>query len=60
MIHIDIKDGRSKKFRIAKTTSTFTAEALAIGETLEITEKIGSEQNFIIFSDSASVLKGIK
>jgi hypothetical protein len=38
---------------------TFTAEALEIGETLEIIEKIHSEQNFMIFSDSASVLKGI-
>jgi hypothetical protein len=26
---IDINDGRSKKFRIAKIASTFTAEALA-------------------------------
>jgi hypothetical protein len=33
-------------------------EGLAIGETLEI-EEIDSEQNFTIFSDSASVLKGI-
>jgi ribonuclease HI len=47
------------KFRISKIASTFTAEALAIGETLEIIEKIDSEQNFMIFSDSASVLKGI-
>jgi hypothetical protein len=35
----DIKDGRSRMFRIAKIASTFTAEALAIGETLEIIEK---------------------
>jgi ribonuclease HI len=56
---IDINDGRSRKFRIAKLASTFTAEALAIGETLEIIEKIDSEQNFMIFSDSASVLQGI-
>jgi hypothetical protein len=56
---IDIKDGCSRKFRIAKTASTFTAEALAIGKTLEITEKTDSEQNFMIFLDSASVLKGI-
>jgi hypothetical protein len=55
-IHIDIKDGCS---RIAKIASTFMAEALEIGETLEIIEKIDSEQNFMIFSDSASVLKGI-
>jgi hypothetical protein len=34
-------------------------EALASGETLEIIEKIDSEQNFMIFFDSASVLKGI-
>jgi ribonuclease HI len=56
---IDIKDGRSMKFRISKIVSTLTAEALAIGETLEIIERIDSEQNFMIFSDSASVLKGI-
>jgi hypothetical protein len=31
-------------------------EALAIGETVEISEKIDSEQNFLIFSDSASLL----
>jgi hypothetical protein len=35
--------------------STFTAEALASGE---IIEKINSEQNFEIFSDTESVLKG--
>jgi hypothetical protein len=51
--------GRSRKFRIAKIASTFTAEALTIGETIEIIEKIDSEQNFMIFSYSASVLKGI-
>jgi hypothetical protein len=56
---IDIKDGRSMTFWISKIASTFTAEALPIGETLEIIEKIDSEQNFMIFSDSASVLKGI-
>jgi hypothetical protein len=39
--------------------STFTVEALAIGETLEIIEKIDSEQNLMIFSDLASMLKGI-
>jgi hypothetical protein len=37
----------------------FTAEALAIGKTLEIIDKIDSEQNFMIFSDSVSVLQGI-
>jgi ribonuclease HI len=47
------------KFRISKVPSTFKAEALAIGETLEVIEKTDSEQNFIIFSDSASVLQGI-
>jgi hypothetical protein len=36
---IDISDGISWKFRIAKMASTFTAEALAIGETLEIIKK---------------------
>jgi hypothetical protein len=35
-VSIDINDSRSRKFRIAKIASTFTAEALAIGETLEI------------------------
>jgi hypothetical protein len=47
---IDISDGRSWKFRIAKIASTITAEALAIGETPEIIEKIESEQNFMIFT----------
>jgi hypothetical protein len=47
------------KFRISKIASTFTAEALEIGETLEIVDKIDTEHNFMIFSDSASVLKGI-
>jgi flavoprotein len=47
------------KFRISKIAFTFTAEALAIGETLEIMEKIDSEKNFMISSDSESVLKGI-
>jgi hypothetical protein len=51
---IDIKYGRSIKLWISKIASTFTAEALAIGETLEIIEKIDSGQNFIIFSDLAS------
>jgi hypothetical protein len=36
---IDIKDGHSMKFRISKIASTFTAEPLAIGKTLEIIEK---------------------
>jgi hypothetical protein len=54
-----INDVISRKFRISKIASTFTAEALAIGETLENIEKIDSEQNFMIFSDSAGVLKGI-
>jgi hypothetical protein len=35
----DISDGISWKFRIAKIAPTFTAEALAIGETLEIIKK---------------------
>jgi ribonuclease HI len=52
-----MKDGRSRKFSIAEIASTFTAEALAIGETLEIIEKIHSEQNFMFFSDSAGFLK---
>jgi hypothetical protein len=33
---IHIKDDRSMKFRISTIATTFTAEALAIGETLEI------------------------
>jgi hypothetical protein len=56
---IGISDAISWKFRIAKIASTFTAEALAVGETLGIIEKIDSEQNSVIFSDSESVLKGI-
>jgi hypothetical protein len=31
--------GCSMKFRISKITSTFTAEAITIGETLEIVKK---------------------
>jgi hypothetical protein len=54
---IDINDGRIWKFRKAKIASTFTAEALAIGETLEAVDKIDSEQNLMIFSDSVSVLQ---
>jgi hypothetical protein len=56
---INISDGRNWKFRIAKIAPTFTAEALAIGEPLEIIEKIESEQNVVIFSHFESVLKGI-
>jgi hypothetical protein len=55
----DIKDGHSRKFRIAKIASTFTAEALAIDKILEIIEKTDLEQNFMIFSDLACVLKDI-
>jgi hypothetical protein len=54
---IDISGGISWKFGIAKIASTFRAKALAIGETLEIFDKIDYEQNFVIFSDSESVLK---
>jgi hypothetical protein len=57
---IDISDGISWKFWIAKIASTFTVEALAICETLVVIEKIESEQNIMIFSDSESVLKGIR
>jgi hypothetical protein len=56
---IDINDGISWRFWIAKLAPTFTAEALAVGETLEITGKLDSEENFMIFSDSESMLKGI-
>jgi ribonuclease HI len=55
---IDINDGFSWKLKTAKLASTFTAEALAIGETLEIIKK-NWEQNFVIFSDSERVLKRI-
>jgi hypothetical protein len=34
-------------------------KALAIGETLEIIDKLDSEQNLEIFSDPESMLKGI-
>lgn len=63
--HIDgstnqsLGNGHSMKFRISKIAFTFMAEALAIDETLEITEKIDSEQHFMIFWDSASVLNSI-
>jgi hypothetical protein len=36
---IDISDSISWTFRITKRASTFTAEALAISETLEVIEK---------------------
>jgi hypothetical protein len=58
-IRINVSDGISWKFRIAKIAFTFTAEALAIGETLEIIGKIDLDQNFVIFSDSKSMLKEI-
>jgi hypothetical protein len=48
---INISYGISWKFRIAKIASTFTVVALAIGETLEIFDKIDLEQNFVIFSE---------
>jgi hypothetical protein len=54
---IDTSNGVSWKLRVSKIAFTFTAEALAIGETLEIIEKIDSEQNFMICSDSESALK---
>jgi hypothetical protein len=41
-----------------KVTLTLTAKAIAIYETLVIIEKIDSERNFMIFSGSASMLKG--
>jgi hypothetical protein len=50
---VDISDGISWKFRKAKIASTFKAEALAIGETLEIIKKIHSDQNILIFLNSA-------
>jgi hypothetical protein len=56
---IDVSYRISWKFRIAKIVSTFTAEALEIGKTKELVEEIGSEKNFVIFSDSESVLKGV-
>jgi hypothetical protein len=56
---IYINYNHSREFRIAKVASTFTAETLAMGETLEIIEKIDSEQNIMIFSNSASVLQSI-
>jgi hypothetical protein len=56
---VDIIDGISWKFGIAKIASKFTAAALAVGETIDVIEKIDSEQNFVIFSDSEGVIKGI-
>jgi hypothetical protein len=56
---IDVSDGIGWKFGIFKISSAFTAEALEIGETLDIIEKIDSEQNFMIFFDVESMLKGI-
>jgi hypothetical protein len=44
---IDISDGVRCKFRIAKIASSFTVEALAIGETLEII-RIDLKQNLMI------------
>jgi hypothetical protein len=43
---IDIKYDRSMKFRISNIASTFTVEALAIGETLAIIANIDLEQTF--------------
>jgi hypothetical protein len=43
---VDISDGIRRKFRIAKTASTFTAEALAIDETLEVIKKIRRRAKF--------------
>jgi hypothetical protein len=40
---IGVGDGISWKFRIVKIAPTFTAEALAINETLEIIKKIDPE-----------------
>jgi hypothetical protein len=59
LIDVRASGGVSWKYGIGKIASTFSAEALGIGETLEIIEKIYSEQNFMIFSGSQSVLKGI-
>jgi hypothetical protein len=56
---IDISDGISWKFKIVKIAATLKVEALTIGETLEIIEKMDSEQNFVIFTDSENMLKGI-
>jgi hypothetical protein len=42
-IDTNISYGISWKFRIDKIASTFTAEALAIGKTLAIIERIDSE-----------------
>jgi hypothetical protein len=45
---IDISDDMGWKFRIPKITSKFTTKALSISEIPEITEKIFSEENFMI------------
>jgi hypothetical protein len=55
----NVSGGIRWKIRIAKIASTFTVEARAIGLRVEIVEKIDREQNFVIFLDSESVLKGI-
>jgi hypothetical protein len=56
---IGIIDGLRWRLKKNKIASTFTAEALAIGESLYIMRKIDSEQNFMIFPDWESVLKGV-
>jgi hypothetical protein len=55
---VDISDVISWKFRIAIIVSTFTEEKLATGEILEIIDRTDLKQNFVIFSDLQSVLKG--
>jgi hypothetical protein len=40
-------------------TSRVCESSIPTGETPEIIDKIDSEQNFMIFSNSASVLQGI-
>jgi hypothetical protein len=47
---IDMSDGICWKFRIAKIEPTFTAEALAIGETLEIVGKKKTRSKISRFS----------
>jgi hypothetical protein len=54
-----ISDGINWKIRISKVASIFTVAALATGETLEIMDRIDSEQNVVIFSDSEILLKEI-
>jgi hypothetical protein len=53
-VTLDISDGISWKFR-----AHIKREALAIGETLQIIDRTDSQQNFMIFSDSESLLTGI-